>query len=103
MVAVNSKSGDAVTLFVVNRSLDNDITASIKLPGFTLHGMGAEAERYVTTTLERFNNPFLEHKLADIAQNHAVKIQNRIVAFIDWARRRDRNFAAPRLSAILAP
>jgi tagaturonate reductase len=71
------------------------------LPGFMLHGMSAEAERYVTTTLERFNNPFLEHKLADIAQNHAVKIQNRIVAFIDWARRHDPNFAAPRLSALL--
>jgi tagaturonate reductase len=71
------------------------------LPGFALHGMGAEAERYVATTLERFNNPFLEHRLADIAQNHAVKLRNRIAAFIDWARQRDPAYTAPRLSALL--
>jgi tagaturonate reductase len=71
------------------------------LPGFALHGMGDEAERYVATTLERFKNPFLEHRLADIAQNHAVKIRNRIAAFIDWARGRDPGFVAPRLAALL--
>jgi tagaturonate reductase len=71
------------------------------LPGFALQGMGGEAERYAKTTLERFNNPFLEHRLADIAQNHAVKIQNRIAAFIDWVRQRDPNFTAPRLSTLL--
>ena len=72
------------------------------LPGFALHGMGGEAERYVATTLERFNNPFLEHRLADIAQNHAVKIRNRIAAFIAWARQRNPSFTAPRLSAVLS-
>ncbi len=79
----------------------NAIYTDEVLPGFDLHGMGTEAQRYVATTLERFNNPFLEHRLADIAQNHAVKIQNRIAAFIDWARQRDRGFTAPRLSALL--
>jgi len=79
----------------------NAIYTEEVLPGFALHGMGGEAERYVATTLERFNNPFLEHRLADIAQNHAVKIQNRIAAFIAWARQRDPNFAAPRLSTLL--
>src|SRR5581483_3887257 len=68
------------------------------LPGFALHGMGGEAARYVATTLERFNNPFLEHRLSDIAQNHAVKIQSRIAVFLDWARSRDPGFAAPRLA-----
>lgn len=71
------------------------------LPGFALRGMGEEAERYVTTTLERFKNPFLEHRLGDIAQNHAVKIQNRVAAFIDWVRRSDPAFQAPRLAALL--
>ncbi|HVO02672.1 MAG TPA: hypothetical protein VMT54_10745, partial [Candidatus Cybelea sp.] len=79
----------------------NAIYAEEVLPGFALHGMRGEAEGYVATTLERFGNPFLEHRLADIAQNHAVKIQNRIAAFIDWARRRDPGFAAPRLAALL--
>ncbi|WP_395019178.1 mannitol dehydrogenase family protein [Dongia sp.] len=71
------------------------------LPGFQRRGMGEEAQAYVGTTLERFRNPFLEHRLADIAQNHAVKKTNRIAAFIDWVRAVDRSFAAPRLSAVL--
>jgi tagaturonate reductase len=71
------------------------------LPGFTRRGMGEEAQRYVGTTLERFRNPFLEHRLADIAQNHAVKKTNRIAAFIDWVREKDPAFAAPRLSKVL--
>ena len=37
VVAVGNKTGDAVTLFAVNRSLDRDIAANIKLSGFTLH------------------------------------------------------------------
>jgi tagaturonate reductase len=72
------------------------------LPGFARRDMGDEAKRYVATTLERFRNPFLEHRLADIAQNHAVKKTNRIAAFIDWVREKDPTFAAPRLSAVLA-
>jgi tagaturonate reductase len=72
------------------------------LPGFTRRGMGEEAQRYVATTLERFRNPFLEHRLADISQNHAVKKTNRIAAFIDWVREKDPGFAAPRLGKVLA-
>jgi alpha-N-arabinofuranosidase len=37
IVAVGNKSGDAITLFAVNRSLDRDIAANIKLSGFALH------------------------------------------------------------------
>jgi tagaturonate reductase len=29
--------------------------------------------------LERFKNPFIEHKLADIATHHASKVQVRLV------------------------
>jgi tagaturonate reductase len=64
--------------------------------------MGEEAQRYVATTLERFRNPFLEHRLADIAQNHAVKKVNRIAAFVEWVREKDPGFAAPRLARVLA-
>jgi tagaturonate reductase len=71
------------------------------LPGFTRRGMGEEAQRYIATTLERFRNPFLEHRLADIAQNHALKKTNRIAAFIAWVREKDPAFAAPRLTAVL--
>jgi tagaturonate reductase len=71
------------------------------LPGFALRGMGDAARRYIDITLERFRNPYLEHLLADIEQNHPTKIKNRIVAFLDWARERDGNFCAPRLGAML--
>jgi alpha-N-arabinofuranosidase len=37
VVGVGSRSGDAITLFAVNRSLDRDITANIELRGFTAH------------------------------------------------------------------
>ncbi|MGD0909840.1 MAG: alpha-L-arabinofuranosidase C-terminal domain-containing protein [Candidatus Acidiferrales bacterium] len=42
VAAVSGKNGDAITLFVVNRGLDSDITASIKLPGFTLHSAAGQ-------------------------------------------------------------
>ncbi|OLP58035.1 D-mannonate oxidoreductase [Xaviernesmea oryzae] len=55
------------------------------IPGFAAHGMGEEAEAYVQTTLARFLNPFLKHRLADIAGNHELKVARRIGAFLDWA------------------
>ncbi|MFC0409587.1 mannitol dehydrogenase family protein [Roseomonas elaeocarpi] len=54
------------------------------LPGFARHGMGEDAERYVATTMDRFRNPFLDHRLADIAGNHAAKVERRLGAFRDW-------------------
>ncbi|GAB2175013.1 mannitol dehydrogenase family protein [Dongia sp. agr-C8] len=72
------------------------------LPGFARRGMEEQAQRYVATTLERFRNPFLEHRLSDIAQNHAVKKVNRIAAFIDWVRERDPDFGTPRLEALIS-
>ena len=55
------------------------------LPGFRAKGMGAEAEAYITTTLDRFGNPFLDHQLRDIAVNHREKVAKRIFAFLAWA------------------
>ena len=40
---------------------------------------------YVETTMGRFLNPYLEHRIADIAGNHALKIERRIKAFLDWS------------------
>lgn len=37
-----------------------------------------EPAGFARTTLERFANPFLEHRLADIALHHAVKLKTRI-------------------------
>jgi tagaturonate reductase len=54
------------------------------IPGFEKHGLGEEARAYVETTLGRFRNPYLQHRLSDIAGNHAEKIQRRFVGFMDW-------------------
>lgn len=54
------------------------------LPGFAAKGMEDAARAYLATTLERFENPFLEHRLADIAQNHPAKVARRIGGFLDW-------------------
>jgi len=78
-----------------------DIYEEEILPGFAAQGLASEARRYMNATLERFQNPFLEHRLADIAQNHEAKLKNRVSAFLDWMRQRDPGFAAPRLSALL--
>lgn len=66
------------------------------VPGFADRGLGNEAEAYVAATLERFDNPFLEHRLSDIANHHAEKRVRRIGDFLAWAPR----VPMPRLAAI---
>jgi tagaturonate reductase len=67
------------------------------LPGFAKMGMGEEAEAYVGATIERFENPFLNHRLSDIADNHAEKIRRRAGGFLDWTGMR-----SPALEKLLA-
>jgi tagaturonate reductase len=55
------------------------------LPGFAKMSLGVQAEAYVQATLERFENPFLNHRLSDIAQNHAEKIRRRAGGFLEWS------------------
>jgi tagaturonate reductase len=62
----------------------NGIFENEVIPGFESHGLGAEAGAYVKTTLARFRNPYLQHRLSDIAGNHAEKIQRRFVGFMNW-------------------
>ena len=54
------------------------------VPGFAAKGLGAQAEAYVAETMERFDNPFLNHRLSDIANHHAEKLVRRIVDFHAW-------------------
>jgi tagaturonate reductase len=67
------------------------------LPGFAAMGLGDRAEAYVAETIERFENPFLNHRLSDIAQNHAEKIRRRAGGFLEWS-----GSQSPRLRALLA-
>ena len=55
---------------------------------------------YVQTTLERFRNPFLQHRITDIANDHATKVARRIRAFTDWVHERDPGLRMPHLAAI---
>ena len=78
------------------------IYAEEVVPAFAALGMGETAAAYVQTTVERFQNPFLDHRIADIAQNHAAKIERRIKSFLALARERDPSLPMPRLAAIAA-
>ncbi|WIX34042.1 mannitol dehydrogenase [Salinicola sp. JS01] len=49
-----------------------------------------ELERYRDVTLERFANPFLDHRLADIAQHHATKLERRVRPVVERAARQGR-------------
>ncbi len=69
------------------------------VPGFAARGMEGQARAYVATTMDRFRNPFLDHKLADIAQNHEAKVERRVAAFLTWA---GRARVTPRLDALVA-
>jgi tagaturonate reductase len=56
------------------------------IPGFACYNMAEQATDYVATTMRRFQNPFLNHQLSDIAQNHQLKIERRAVDFIKWIK-----------------
>jgi tagaturonate reductase len=70
------------------------------IPGFAARGMEKAAKDYVSATLERFENPFLNHRISDIFDNHAIKIERRMVDFMAWAREGDSALQFPRLAAI---
>lgn len=59
------------------------------IPGFAGFDMEAAAVKYVSATMERFQNPFLNHRLSDIAQNHHLKIERRVIDFISWIKQRN--------------
>ena len=78
-----------------------EIYRSEVLPAFAAVGRGNQAAAYLATTMERFANPFLDHKLSDIAQNHAQKVERRIGAFIRLARDAGYGGDLSRLTAIV--
>ncbi|WDZ76559.1 mannitol dehydrogenase family protein [Ensifer adhaerens] len=66
------------------------------IPAFAAKGLESEALDYVAATLERFRNPFLNHRLSDIANHHSDKIERRIADFRRWSP----DTPMPQLSAI---
>lgn len=82
-----------------SRDTLDHIYATEVLPGFAAKDRLAEAQRYLAVTLDRFANPYLDHRVADIAQNHPQKVQRRIRAFMDWVG--TNGPALPQLAAIV--
>ncbi|KJF68032.1 mannitol dehydrogenase family protein [Rhizobium nepotum] len=72
------------------------------LPVFAAEGMGSEAQVYIHAVRERFMNPFLAHRLADIAGNHDEKKRRRFVPVIAAAERLGLNLPQQKLRAALA-
>ena len=54
----------------------------------TPEGRTEATRRFAETTLERFSNPFLEHRLADIALEHDVKLATRLAPTLREFRER---------------
>lgn len=60
---------------------------------------GLHLENYIETTLQRFCNPFLDHRLEDIAQHHQEKLRRRLVPVHEMARA--QGHAMPLLESVL--
>ncbi|HLO96349.1 MAG TPA: mannitol dehydrogenase family protein [Burkholderiaceae bacterium] len=72
------------------------------LPVFDAQGQGDEARTYLAGLRERLLNPFLVHRLADIAQNHAQKKQRRLQPVVNLAGQLTPGLHQPLLQAALA-
>ena len=72
------------------------------LPVFDALGLHEAARDYLVELRERLLNPFLEHRLSEIAQNHAQKKQRRFAPLRALADRQGLGIEQPRLRAALA-
>jgi tagaturonate reductase len=71
------------------------------LPVFGAMSLREEAGRYMASVRERFTNPYLDHRMADIAQNHVEKIKRRMLALVQLAESLAVPAAQPRLRGVL--
>lgn len=72
------------------------------MPVFDAMGLRARAEDYLTSVRERFCNPYLDHRIADIAQNHIAKVKRRVLPLIELANSLSMANAQPRLRGLLS-
>ena len=72
------------------------------LPVFAGIGLGEQAQAYRDSVIDRFHNPFLDHRLADIVTNHIAKKQRRFGGLIELAQASGLHISQPRLRAALA-
>jgi tagaturonate reductase len=96
--------GELVREIVANPALRQKLDAIYDaevLPIFAAGGV-LEAPSYRASVLERFENPFLAHRLAEIFGNHAEKKRRRIGGLLAWKQAQGLDLPTPRLDAILA-
>jgi len=72
------------------------------LPVFDALGEGSQASAYLARLRERLLNPWLAHRLADIAANHALKKERRLVPVVAAAQRWAPALPQPWLRGALA-
>ena len=80
----------------------DDLYEKEVLPVFAGIGMEQEARAYRDTVVDRFRNPFLDHRLAEIFINHEAKKQRRFRGLIEIAEANELRVSQPRLRAALA-
>jgi tagaturonate reductase len=104
-----AKEGGAQGLTVREAVADTTMRAKLDAlyaeevtPVFAAIGMGDEAETYLKTVIERFSNPFLNHRLSEIFINHEAKKQRRFGGLIDLAKADGVSVKLPCLEAALA-
>jgi tagaturonate reductase len=71
------------------------------LPVFAALGEALSSAAYLQQVRDRFSNPYLAHRLADIAQNHVQKKQRRFAPVLTLARQLALNLPQHRLQAAL--
>ena len=103
--AENRPSGETVREILSDLNVKqrlSDLYRDEIIPGFRARQLGPQAVDYVKTTIERFENPFLNHRLADIAQNHNHKIERRVVDFMKWVKGTNSTLSFRTLEAVVA-
>ncbi len=92
---------EAVADTTMRTKLDG-LYAEEVLPVFAAIGMEDEANAYLKTVIERFSNPFLNHRLSEIFTNHEAKKQRRFGGLFDLAKANEARVKLSRLKAALA-
>ena len=103
-----AKEGGAPGLTVREAMADTAMRAKLDalyaeevLPVFAAIGMGDEANAYLKTVIERFSNPFLDHRLSEIFTNHEAKKRRRFGGLVELANANEARVNLPRLTAAL--
>ncbi|MGF6605336.1 tagaturonate reductase [Paraburkholderia sp. WSM4175] len=85
---------------ILRASLET-VWAEDVLPTFAALGQRERALAYLVELRDRLLNPFLEHRIADIAQNHTEKLQRRFLPLVQLADKLGVNPGPLRIRAML--